>query len=703
MKINQVLDEISKLSIVLPEFQREYVWNRDQAKKLIGSLFKEYPVGSLLFWTTNTPPALKQITNLPENLGLIKVILDGQQRLTTLYMLIKGAIPPFYKESDIENDPRGLYFNIDTAELMYYQSTIMKNQPLWVSVLDVFDKNNDVNVFKIVRTLYEDDSVAFKKAQHFTDNLTNIRNIKNFDLPVLNVPSEATINEAIDIFDLVNRQGTKLTDADLALTHMTGHWPEARRVIKAKIDELEKKQYDFGLTFMTRAMTGVVTKRALFEIVHDRPKEELMSGWKQLNRILDYLISILPNKAFIHSTQDVNTNNIFIPIIVYLSIHDNKFKSKAEINNAIHWLYLANIWSRYSSQTNQKLESDLSIIVRNPNPWVELIDAIKDQRGRIKVDEKDLEGRNTSHPLYRMTYVLAKANGAMDWFNGIPLGGSGGRYFGWQSHHIFPSSLLYKGEYDPENHIDKKIVNEIANRAFLTAESNIDVSNTPPNEYLPEIEENFPGALRKQFIPMNEELWELENYEEFLEVRRKTIAKCINDYLNSLIIEPEEVREKTIDELIALGESISLEFKSSLQWDVRQNHINKNLRHSVLKTIAAFLNTEGGILIIGVEDNGNVFGLESDYLTTDDSRDKYLNLLNILVKDYVGLDMSPYIQIKIENVKGKDVCIVRVEKSHKPIFMKTDGQQKQLFVRRGTTTHALDPEETYNYIETNWG
>jgi len=413
--------------------------------------------------------------------------------------------------------------------------------------------------------------------------------------------------------------------------------------------------------------------------------------------------SILPNHAFIHSTDDVNTNNIFIPIIFYLSLHDNKFKSKAEINNAIHWLYLANIWSRYSSQTNQKLESDLSIIVRNPHPWVELIDAIKDQRGRIKVDEKDLEGRNTSHPLYRMTYVLAKANGAMDWFNGIPLGGSGGRYFGWQSHHIFPSSLLYRGEFDPENHIDKKIVNEIANRAFLTAESNIDVSNTPPNEYLPEIEKNFPGALRKQFIPMNEELWKLENYEEFLEVRRKTIAKCINDYLNGLIIEPKEVREKTIDELIALGESISLEFKSSLQWDVRENQLNKNLRHSVLKTIAAFLNTEGGILIIGVEDNGNVFGLESDYLTTDDSRDKYLNLLNILVKDYVGLDMSPYIQIKIEDVKGKDVCIVRVEKSHKPIFMKTDGQQKQLFVRRGTTTHALDPEETYNYIETNWG
>lgn len=703
MKISELLDGIRKSDVVLPEFQREFVWSRDQAKKLLGSLFKEYPVGSLLFWKTNNPPALKNIDKLPEKLGLLQVILDGQQRLTTLYLLINGSIPPYYLEKDIENDPRGLYFNIDTAEFMYYQATTMKNQPLWVSVVDVFDDSNEVPIFKIVKDLYEDDSIAFKKADQFMKNLTYLKNIRNFDLPILSIPSDANINEAIDIFDLVNRQGTKLTDADLALTHMTGHWPEARRIIKEKIDELESKHFEFDLTFMTRAMTGVVTKRALFEIIHDRPKDELLAGWKKLNKILDYLVSILPNHAFIHSTDDVNSNNIFIPIIVFLSEQGGKFKSKAEINNAIHWLYLANIWSRYTSQTDQRLEFDLSIVVRNTHPWEELIDAIKDQRGRVRVDAKDLEGRSTSHPLYRMTYVLAKANGAMDWSNGIPLGGSGGKYYGWQSHHIFPSSLLYEGEYDSENHIHKKVVNEIANRAFLTADTNINISNKPPNEYLPEVEENFPNALTKQFIPMNEELWKLENYEQFLEVRRKTIAKCINEYLDGLIIEQEEVREKSIEELIALGESISLEFKSSLQWDVRENKLNKKLRHSVLRTIAAFLNSEGGILVIGVEDNGNVFGLENDYSTTEYSKDKFLNLLNVLIKDYIGLDISPYINMKIEEVQGKDICVVKVDKSHKPVFMKTDGQEKQLYIRRGTTTHSLDSEETHFYIETNWG
>ena len=202
---------------------------------------------------------------------------------------------------------------------------------------------------------------------------------------------------------------------------------------------------------------------------------------------------------------------------------------------------------------------------------------------------------------------------------------------------------------------------------------------------------------------MNERLWRIENYEEFLEVRRNLIAKNINDYLDSLIIEPEEVKEKSVEELIPLGESISLEFKSSLQWDVRENKLNKRLRHSVLKTIAAFLNTEGGILIIGVEDNGNVYGLECDYSTTENSKDKYLNLLNTLIGDYVGLDVTPYICINIEKIDDKDICEIRVEKSHKPVFMQSDSHEKTLYIRRGTTTHALDPEETHFYIETNWG
>lgn len=106
----------------------------------------------------------------------------------------------------------------------------MKNQPLWISVVDAFDDSHDLPIFQIAKGLYDEDAIAFKKADIFMTNLTKLKNFRNFDLPILSIPSDANVNEAIDIFDLVNRQGTNLTDSDLALTHMTGHWPEARNM-----------------------------------------------------------------------------------------------------------------------------------------------------------------------------------------------------------------------------------------------------------------------------------------------------------------------------------------------------------------------------------------------------------------------------------------------------------------------------------------
>ena len=120
MKINQLLDGIEKFNLVLPEFQREYVWSKEQAKQLMVSLLKGYPVGGLLFWETNEPPELKNLDVPPEKLGNINVILDGQQRLTTLYLLANGHIPPYYRPMDINNDPRDLYFHLGENDFQYY-------------------------------------------------------------------------------------------------------------------------------------------------------------------------------------------------------------------------------------------------------------------------------------------------------------------------------------------------------------------------------------------------------------------------------------------------------------------------------------------------------------------------------------------------------------------------------------------------------
>ncbi len=699
MKVNELLDDIRNRDLVLPEFQREYVWTKEQAKQLLVSLIKGYPVGSLLLWKTSEPPDLKNYNTPSESVGTVQVLLDGQQRLTTLYLLLTGQIPPYYTENDLETDPRDLFYNIESGDFQYYQSSKMADNPVWLRVIDIFKESPDV--FKIATQVAKEED-PFPIARHFNERVNSLTQVRQIDLPEQLVPTHATLGEAIDIFDRVNSQGTKLTDADLALTHITGKWSDARRRMKQKIEELGHRNFYFDLTFMTRALTVVVTNHALFPAVHDRSREELEAGWKKLDRILDYLTLILPSKAYIHSTEDLNTTNVLMPWITYLSVHGGKFSDEAEIRNAIHWIYAAHTWSRYTAQTDQRLEQDVSLVIREISPWEALREQIIDQRGRIEVKPSDFEGRGIQHPLFRMAYIVSKAHGAMDWFNGVPLGQSPkGRAYQLHNHHIFPQSLLYEGEFNSDSHLDIKVVNEIANRAYLTADSNVPLSNTPPAEYLPTVKSNFPGALDAQFVPVDPELWKLDRYDQFLQTRRALMAKKINEFMDGLITEPAVVHERSVEELIALGESATLEFKSTLQWDVVEQCVNKALRFSVLKTIAAFMNSSGGTLVIGVEDTGDIYGLENDLKQFKGSSDQFDQTITNLLSRYIGAEFSSFVGIRFETVQDTPVCVVDIKNGMQPAFLEEQGERK-FYVRLGATTRALDPQETVNYISMNW-
>ena len=231
MLISEAVSDIKSQDLVLPEFQREYVWNREQARQLLVSLTRKYPVGGLLFWKTQNPPELKNVDEMPEKFGTVQVMLDGQQRLTTLYMLMTGDIPPYYTEEDITTDMRNLHYNLDDGDFQYFQPVRMRDDPRWIRVVDCFDAEPP-NVFNIAKETYDDVEVAFQKADLYTSNLSNLRGIRDVDLPIQLIPAEASLDDAIDVFDRVNSQGTRLTEAELALTHVTGKWSLARRTLK---------------------------------------------------------------------------------------------------------------------------------------------------------------------------------------------------------------------------------------------------------------------------------------------------------------------------------------------------------------------------------------------------------------------------------------------------------------------------------------
>ena len=699
MLISEMISDIRTQDLVLPEFQREYVWTREQAKQLLVSLTRKYPVGGLLFWKTQEPPELKNLVEVPEKLGTVQVILDGQQRLTTLYMLVTGDIPPYYVSEDITSDVRDLYYNVDDGDFQYFQPVRMRDNPRWVSVVDCFS-GDSVDVFSIAKGTVGEDGDAFQTAQSYHSTLGKLRAIQDVDLPAQVIPTEASLDDAIDVFDRVNSLGTKLTDADLALTHVTGKWSQARKTLKAKIGQLKQQRFEFDLTFMTRALVCTVTDHALFEHIHPVLRPQLEEGWGRLSKILDYTTSILPSHAYIHSTRDMSTTNPLIPIVRFLGLNGGKFPSAASLRRGLHWLYVSQIHQRYTGQTDGRLEHDVTIVNREGSPWQSLLNQIVDQRGRVEVLPDDFEGRGAGHPLYRMSLVLVKAHGAVDWFNGLSLAAPVGDTYGIHSHHIFPQSILYRNGYSSDSHLDRQMVNAIANRAFLTGETNLSIGNRVPEEYLAEVEERFPGALSSQFIPADPQLWKLDRYRDFLSARRELIAAGLNSFLDDLISEDEPTAIRPLSDLIGMGEGTGLEFKSTLQWDVVEGRANKGLRDAVLKTLVAFMNSEGGTLLIGVEDSGQIFGLERDLNIMEGSQDRFLQLLNSLVADRIGTQYTPHVVARMDAVDGKAICIVDTSKSTEPAFM-SGPRGSEFYVRVGNTTRALDPEQTLAYLEHN--
>ena len=327
------------------------------------------------------------------------------------------------------------------------------------------------------------------------------------------------------------------------------------------------------------------------------------------------------------------------------------------------------------------------------------------ERGRLRLEASDLEVGGAGTPLARFNYVLARSQEARDWFTGIRLYDKAvGKKNGLESHHIFPKAVLGKAGYDGT--VDKKVINELANRAFLTQKANRTIASTPPDKYLPEVEDNQPGALRAQCVPMDRTLWNPESYPDFLAARRHLLAQAMNKFLDSWAPtdtdDPND--EAAVRQRMAAGESDTLEFKSSLRWDKKEDRVNKALEKVIVKTVAGFLNNKkGGTLLIGVDDSGNPVGLAADYASLKKKdRDGFELHLRQLIESALGGSIAPFLTITFHEIDGYDICHVTIEACDHAVYVEESGIST-FFLRTGNATKALPINEAVKFIQSRWG
>lgn len=179
-------------------------------------------------------------------------------------------------------------------------------------------------------------------------------------------------------------------------------------------------------------------------------------------------------------------------------------------------------------------------------------------------------------------------------------------------------------------------------------------------------------------------------YEEIMKAQPKTAQTL------------EEIASVPVVDLIRNGETDSLEFKSSLIWDYRKKQPNRDIKAAVARTVSCFMNSNGGILLIGVGDDKTILGLDQDLAQLHNSHDDFGLTFTNAINKYLGKVNRAYVKIRFKNVDEKDIAVIVVEKSPHPVYLRCENKKEEFYIRSGNSCQPLDISEANLYMKDHW-
>lgn len=568
MSIATLVDKYKQGELRLPEIQRHYVWEAARVRDLLDSLYRGYPSGSILMWETDEAVPTREFAITQDTTAFAgrKLLLDGQQRLTSLTAVLNGdlvsvrgrkrpidilfnlehpdgaptdvievesdEVSPVTPDDELndeigdeEENETGLQEKLNRRTFVV-ASKNLASQPHWISVSEVFKTGGDVQILQKAGALNDMQSPeGIKRFEKYSDRLKKLRAIKDYNYVVHVLERSMSYEEVTEIFVRVNSLGAKLRSSDLALAQMTSRWQNLLKELEAFQDECEQNWFTIDLGQLVRAIVVFATKQCLFRSVASTPVDALKAGWEEAKEGLRFAINFLRTNAGIED-ESLLSSPMFIHALAAVSRKKDNKLTADEQSKLLHWLLVANARGRYSrGSTETLLNEDLNIIFRTGDIGA-LMEPVNRQFGRLHVEPGDLIGRGVNSPLFSLAYLALKAAGAKDWYSGLGLSLTHqGKLHFIQWHHIIPKSLL-KEKFETGE------INEIANMAFITGQTNRRISNKEATDYLTDIvAKQGEQALSSQCVPTNPELWATERYLDFLQYRRVALAERMNAFI----------------------------------------------------------------------------------------------------------------------------------------------------------------------------
>ena len=557
--VEELVGMIERGELRLPEMQRRYVWRSTRVRDLLDSLYRGYPSGSILLWETDEDVPLQDfaVQQQKNPYQSTRLLLDGQQRLTSLWAVIRGEpvtvrgrkrpiellfnlehpeelaiVTEVEEENDDDEDELGddeVDSTEDELQQRFNKMTFvvatkkLEALPQWVKVTEVFKTDEDAPFLERAGIEKVNDP-RFKK---YSQRLARLRGIRKYMYRMDVLERKLLYPEVTEIFVRVNSLGAKLRSSDLALAQITAKWRGALKTFLSFQEQCDKAGFDLDLGLHLKNLMAFATGQSRFLTVGNQPVEKLQQAWKESVKGMEFAINFLKNNTGIDSPALLSSPFLLVTLAFYG--HKRNYQlSAAESEQLRFWVLVANAKGRYTRGSSETfLDQDLATL-RQDGGAKELIDRLRSQVGRLDVTPDDLQGRNQRSALFKTMFLAFRAGGAKDWHStvAIALDHSGSQHK-LQFHHIFPKAVL-KGSYTPRESDD------ISNLAFIGAKTNQKISDKPPVDY-------FPGLITSagiatftaQCIPTTADLLEVASYKDFLSERRKLISDRLNEFLGT--------------------------------------------------------------------------------------------------------------------------------------------------------------------------
>jgi len=571
--LQSLIQQIHLGVIGLPDIQRPFVWKDTKVRDLFDSMYKGYPVGFFLFWANAYTKSNKTIGTDGKQKTPDLLIVDGQQRLTSLYAVAQA------QEIIREN------FNKDNIVISFkpleekfeIPDAATKRSPEYIqNISEIFAEN--ANLFTIteifIKKLKQSREVSSDEVNKIQNNIQKLKNLENYPFSALELDATISEEQVADVFVRINSKGKNLNMADFILTLMSVFWEDGRKALEQFCGESRQPNKNKATSFnyiiepspdqMLRVSVGFGFRRARLQYVYsilrgkdlDTGKFSEQRREQQFNLLTDAqektlniqnwhdFLKAINLAGFIKSDYISSKNNLLYSYVFFL-IGKESFKMNLhDLKNLIaKWFFMSTITRRYTGSPETQMEIDLAKLrpVNSANEFASVLNeiienAITDDFWQAILPMDGLATSSSSSPALYSYYASLNILDAKGLFSNLKISdllqqGVRAKKSALERHHLFPKAYLIR-----QSITEQSVRNQIANYALVEWDDNIDISDKSPLEYLPKYSNRFSEEELKEMyywhaLPLN---WETMQYKEFLTKRRKLIAFVIKDAFTKL-------------------------------------------------------------------------------------------------------------------------------------------------------------------------